>query len=223
MYPWCVLRLPDARGVEKAGILEAAKWPLDTRIKVGFLDGDPSLRNRVMDVAQEWLSRTGARLSFERRNDAGVADIRISFQLEGSWSYLGRHCQRIPRDKPTMNFGWLGPDSPEAGLRAVVLHEFGHALGFIHEHQNPDGGIGWNRDRVIHDLSGPPNHWSAEEIERNVFNGYDRRELLATPYDGRSIMLYAFPPEWTLNGLATTTNQDLSADDIALARRVYRG
>ena len=40
-----------------------------------------------------------------------------------------------------MNYGWIDADSPEEELRSVVLHEFGHALGLIHEHQNPLSGI----------------------------------------------------------------------------------
>ena len=48
-----------------------------------------------------------------------------------------------------MNYGWLTPESAQDEVRRVVLHEFGHALGLIHEHQNPKGGgIEWNRDAV---------------------------------------------------------------------------
>jgi hypothetical protein len=36
-----------------------------------------------------------------------------------------------------------------------------------HEHQNPSGGIQWNREAVIADLSGPPNNWKIEMIENN--------------------------------------------------------
>jgi len=33
--------------------------------------------------------------------------------------------------------------------RPTVLHEFGHALGLIHEHQSPfKGGFEWNKDEV---------------------------------------------------------------------------
>ena len=33
--------------------------------------------------------------------------------------------------------------------RPTVLHEFGHALGLIHEHQSPfKGGFEWNREEV---------------------------------------------------------------------------
>lgn len=39
--------------------------------------------------------------------------------------------------------------------RPLVPHEFGHAVGLIHEHQNPEGGVPWSRDAVVADLSGP--------------------------------------------------------------------
>ena len=35
-----------------------------------------------------------------------------------------------------------------------MLHEFGHALGLIHEHQSPfPGGFEWNREAVSEDTS----------------------------------------------------------------------
>jgi len=44
---------------------------------------------------------------------------------------------------PTMNFGWLNEDSDEDEYSRVVLHEFGHSLSCIHEHQHPANGIPW--------------------------------------------------------------------------------
>ena len=33
--------------------------------------------------------------------------------------------------------------------RSTVLHEFGHSIGLIHEHQSPfKGGFEWNKDEV---------------------------------------------------------------------------
>ena len=71
-----------------------------------------------------------------------------------------------------MNYGWLTPTSDDDELRRVVLHEFGHALGLIHEHQNPEGGIQWNEPAVKADLSGPPNNWDDETIRHNVLDHY---------------------------------------------------
>ncbi len=61
----------------------------------------------------------------------------------------------------------------------MVLHEFGHTLGLIHEHQNPNRPINWNRAAVIADLSGPPNNWDEETIENNIFKRTTRASCRA--------------------------------------------
>lgn len=47
-----------------------------------------------------------------------------------------------------MNYGWLYPDTPDQEYSRVVLHEFGHALGAIHEHQHPEAAIPWDKPKV---------------------------------------------------------------------------
>ena len=49
-----------------------------------------------------------------------------------------------------MNYGWLEPDTELREYQRVVRHEFGHALGMIHEHQNPaaQGQIPWDKPKV---------------------------------------------------------------------------
>jgi serralysin len=154
--------------------------------------------------------------------DRGNADIRIAFQQgDGSWSYLGTMCRQISRQEPTMNFGWLTPDSPDEELRRVALHEFGHALGLIHEHQNPNRPIQWNRDAVIRDLSGPPNNWDPATIENNIFKRYDPNEVTSTPTDSDSIMMYPIPQAWTLDGFSADLNSKLSETDKKFIRTTY--
>jgi hypothetical protein len=215
-----MMKVPMISGKPRGAVLADARWPKGRRIRVGFTDGLAELQTRVFEVGQEWLSRTGADLTFERVNDVSKAHVRISFGFKGSWSVLGRYAEL--EQGATMNFGWLDTNSTDEEVREVVLHEFGHMMGFIHEHQNPSGGMKWKRDVVIAELSQPPNSWSVEQIEWNVLNQDDPRDLIGTPFDAKSIMLYTFPAEWNENGIATEANKDLSPADIKLARDIYK-
>lgn len=205
----------------RAALLKGAKWDVGAVITARFLEGDEGLQDRVRKVAREWTARDMANLTLEFRNGPPT-DIRIAFKPgNGSWSYLGTVCRRIPEPEPTMNYGWLTRQSPEDELRRVVLHEFGHALGLIHEHQNPEGGIAWNRDAVVNDLKGPPNNWTLAKIETNIFRKYDPAAVVATGVDPQSIMMYPIPRAWTLDGFSAGLNGELSQKDKELIRSVY--
>jgi serralysin len=219
---YCMVPMPkEDAGKTKAALLNAFKWNPGSVIRVRFLEGDRSLQERVKAVAREWTEPGMANLTLNFV-EQGEAEIRIAFQQgDGSWSYLGTMCRRIPRAQPTMNYGWLTPDSNEDELRRVVLHEFGHALGLIHEHQNPNRPIQWNRDAVVRDLSGPPNNWDADTIENNIFRRYDPSQTSSTPVDPDSIMMYPIPGSWTLDGFSAGFNSGLSGTDKDFIRRAY--
>ena len=120
-----------------------------------------------------------------------------------------------------MNFGWLTPTSTQQEVEEVVLHEFGHALALIHEHQHPEADIPWDRDTVIRELSGPPNNWDLATIELNVFQGFDRDQVRTTPYDPTSIMHYPFPAHWRKDKVVGKNNTTLSDGDVELLESLY--
>jgi hypothetical protein len=219
---FCVAAAPQPSEFgTRAALLKEFQWESGARISVRFLEGDPALQERVRQVAEEWVgpNMANVELLFEE-DDAGT--VRIAFaQGDGSWSYLGTTAQQIPTTNPTMNYGWLTPDSPDDELRRVVLHEFGHALGLIHEHQNPTEPIQWNRAAVIADLSGPPNNWDEATIENNIFKRYEPGEVDSTAVDPRSIMMYPIPAAWTLDAFSVELNGELSETDVEFIRSAY--
>lgn len=213
-------------GNRKAALLNEFRWPAGSVLKVAFLGGDAELQQRVREAAENWLYDTAenqqlANLTFDFA-PTGNADIRIGFQQgDGSWSYIGTYNQQIPQQQQTMNFGWLTPDSSDEDVRSVVLHEFGHALGLIHEHQNPVGAIQWNEAAVIADLSQPPNEWDVATIRRNVLDRYDPNKVTATAVDSDSIMMYPIPASWTNGTFSSDFNGELSPTDKKFIRQCY--
>ncbi len=201
--------------------LEAGKkWKDGRKLGVYFMDGSAIQKKKVVEYAIQWSKYANIKLDFAASK--ANSQIRISFKADdGSWSYIGTDNLAIPKSEPTMNFGWLKDDTEAEEYERVVVHEFGHALGAIHEHQNPKGGIEWNKPAVYAYFSGPPNNWSKEEIDSNVISKYSVDQLNASKYDPDSIMLYQFDGSLIKGGKPTKANKKLSSGDKRFIRQQY--
>jgi Astacin (Peptidase family M12A)/Bacterial pre-peptidase C-terminal domain len=187
-------------GTSRAIIVLGKLWVNGSKLHVRFMGGTPAQQAKAKEQALWWTQH--ANLAFEFDN-APNAEIRIAFNSnDGAWSYIGTDARSIPTDQPTMNLGFL-----DGGTAA---HEFGHAIGLAHEHQNPAGGIEWNEEVVLRDLSGPPNSWPPAQIRHNVLNKYSVDQIRGTEFDRDSIMLYFFPDTWVKSGEGTKENDVLS-------------
>jgi hypothetical protein len=223
-YGWCFSPTPpehakDVSRVKRAALAKKFMWRHDEQIDIVFLEGSERLKQRVREAAEEWRRRAGLPLTFVWKMGTD-ARVRIAFQPgRGSWSWLGTDCEN--HAGPTMNFGWINENSDDADLRSVVLHEFGHMLGLIHEHQHPNVHIPWNKEAVYAELGGPPNRWSRDVVDANLFKPYDAREVFAGDYDETSIMHYPVPASWTDGRFVVGVNQSLSEKDIATVREAY--
>jgi hypothetical protein len=153
----------------------------------------------------------GLDISFVDRD----GDVRIGFDVNGgSWSYVGQQCRsETDMSKPTINFGWL-----DVG---TIIHEFCHALGMIHEHQNPFGKtIEWNTCKV-YNWAEETQGWNPETTYNNIIKKYDKNQLNGSCFDPESIMLYFYPPDFTKNNQGTYANHVLSPEDTLWLSSLY--
>jgi hypothetical protein len=134
-------------------------------------------------------------------------DYQISILFDpskGCWSHIGKHSLENPSPtSPTMNFGWF-----DVG---TVLHEFGHVLGLLHEHQSPYkipffDKINWNLPK-LYDWAKTTQGWDVEKTKKEIIVPLSIFSTRGTWYDPESIMLYFFPGILTKDGKGTSQNR----------------
>ncbi|HET7503582.1 MAG TPA: hypothetical protein VFK02_21315 [Kofleriaceae bacterium] len=203
-------------------VIRAKAWPAGSHLKCRFLDGSPTQQAKVIHKAKLWEQYANIHIDFVTSHDE---QIRIAFQSgQGSWSAIGHDAlitKYFPRNEPTMNYGWLEDDTDDSEYERVVVHEFGHALGCIHEHQSPTEQLKWNVEAVYAQFSGPPNSWDKATIDANILQKYSPKGVDATIFDRHSIMLYQFPAELFLDHVGTPNNTRLSKKDKAFIAQMY--
>ena len=190
------------RNARRMAIETGRMWSTGRVLRVGFLDGDPAVWAKVATVATEWSRH--ARITFEVVDEPRTAEIRIGFAPGAAWSLVGTEALGVPADAATMNLGRLTDDSPADLYQRVVLHEFGHALGCVHEHSSPKAGIPWDLRAVYQYYARPPNTWTPEQVDLNVIKKYSVTQAQSTEFDPASIMIYPIPAALTRGKYSVT-------------------
>jgi hypothetical protein len=198
------------------------KWDRDRTLTVGFLNGSSESARLVQKYAEEWLTASNSTLKFSFVGSASGADIRIRFNAGGHNSALGTDLLQWPKIQPTMNFGWdPATYARQEEVKRVVMHEFGHALGFVHEHQRPDRPLKFNVP-VLVDFFRRTQKWDEGMVRSQILDPVnDTSTANSTEFDPKSIMAYAIPKEALLEGPGIDWNWVLSDLDIKLMTEVY--
>jgi hypothetical protein len=189
----------DNKGLE--GVVEKfLLWP-SGGITVCFMDGSKDQTREVAAVASRWTDGTSVYFDFGDQESPQTCEIsvpssiRITFKGHGSWSEVGTKARFIPEDHPTMQLGGLGPNALDAGQVGEVLHEFGHALGFEHEHKNPQGGCEAEYDWDFLYATLPYPKQQVDSNMRELDKDSRITGVYSTPFDQDSIMNYKLPKE----------------------------
>ena len=223
-------------------------WPQNSTVTISFLD-DPSPTQprtslstmkkvgRDIDPLQKDLTHTPLKeavktvvakriqplvnlnLKFVKDGDKD-ADIRISFaDPDASWSRVGTDSSHpdAKKEGASMNLGWF-----DVG---TYTHEFGHAIGMIHEHQNTSHGgspIPWDKPKLYSYMESTQG-WDKEQVDTNVIGKYKSDQLNGSKFDPLSVMLYFFPGDLTTNDEGTRQNFRLSGVDAEWISKSYPG
>ena len=192
-------------------------WENGQTITVKFIGGSTSLQNRVITQAKVWEDYANIKFQVVTSDDA---DLRVSFEQNGSsYSYIGTDAKRINQSQETMNFGWFTDRSSDSEIRRTTLHEFGHALGAIHEQSSPDVDIQWDVDEVYRQYA--ERGWSQSQVDSNLFAKYSTNDVTNSEYDPLSIMHYPINNSLTLNDFSVGFNTELSAVDKEFIGKTY--
>ncbi|KAJ7664586.1 hypothetical protein DFH06DRAFT_325539 [Mycena polygramma] len=197
-------------------------WPNGSRIRVMLANDDrvsDNVRARVQAYAQSWSAWANIYFDFVT---TGPSDIRVAFSPnEGSSSVIGTVARNVPQDQRTMNLDINILNSSLERLRAETLHEFGHALGLIHEHQSPSAQIPWNLPALYAHYAavGSNRAW----VDLNILNDpFPADQIDADPVaDRRSIMIYTVDPSLTDGQYSVPWNTDLSIRDCQRIAEIY--
>ncbi|HAD14040.1 MAG TPA: peptidase M12 [Saprospirales bacterium] len=191
-------------------------WPAGKVLKVRFQNGSATLQTKVLNYAKTWSNH--ANVTFVKVT-SGTSDIRVRFGNLGHNSFVGTDNLLIPQDVQTMNLQFTDNTS-ESEIRRVSLHEFGHALGLMHEHQNPFAAIPWDKPKVYAYYAATQG-WSQQQVDNNVLNTLGWGPAQHSPFDAQSIMAYSIPASLTTNGFSIPWNTELSAMDKEFIGKAY--
>lgn len=214
-----VSNAPTGSDTYELVVARAKLWQSGRTLRVRFLGGSQLACDRALIAAKEWTHYANLVLL---RSDDLDAELRVGFdRTQGCWSYIGTDSLSISPQKATINLSILGESTPPPDWRKYVLHEFGHALGCVHEHQSPVTGIKWNRP-VVYAYYFQHFGWNKGQVDYNVFHAMDSASTNHTDqFDPDSIMVYPIPKEHTLDGYSVEWRSDLSSRDKEFIASVY--
>ncbi|WP_010177880.1 M12 family metallopeptidase [Aquimarina agarilytica] len=167
---------------EGAGV---RRWANNTVVYVIQNNLSTTVRNNVFAAMEEWTSKTNVKFK-ERTNESTYVTVRSS----GATCNCGNATLGSRGNRGTVNLGSRSSTS-------LIVHEFGHTLGFLHEQNRPD------RDNFI-----TVNFDAIQDRGRDQYFISRNSTPLTNSIDFNSIMMYNSTTFAKSRSVPTMTRKD---------------
>ena len=226
------------------------RWEVGRSLRVCFFGGNKTVTTLIRQVASEWNQYSSTKFDFgpadawyKCTTPNGNYEIRVGFGSDGYWSAIGTDAETtVDSMAPTMNFEMFNirysQSRPYQTVvadavpyhKAAIRHEFGHALGLLHEAVHPTlncyAEIRWTGPGNAYEYFLRTQHWDAEKVQRNLGHvSQTDPDYVAGEVDLDSNMLYSLPAEILINGTQSkcyhAPNLVISKMDAAFVAKIY--
>lgn len=181
----------------------------DIRIKLGKGFG----HNSLVGTESRFRNQNEQTMNFDTLGFVDVEYYKAAFKKKGMLPpYTFQQFMASIKDDPNH---WL-----EKELKRVVMHEFGHAIGLLHEQSYP-GKVNWKKTDSVYKYYRDTQGWDKAKVDFNVFEMSNQFYTNGTAYDPKSIMHYSIAAWQTTDGFSMTDNYELSSGDKSIISALY--
>ena len=122
----------------------------------------------------------------------------------------------MAKDQPTINLGY---DTPRTPIPQPYLHEIGHALGLVHEFQNPRANLRWNKPKVYAYFE-QQYRWTTDVVDSMFLKPGSNYPGIRN-FDPQSAMLWEIPADLFIDGRKVGPSAILSNSDREYIASLY--
>jgi hypothetical protein len=202
---------------ERIAILNSTYWGAKgVDLGVTFLDSsNAALKAKILAYANKWGKYGNVKF-----RESGDGQVRLALKGDGYWSYIGTDILSIPKNDPTMTLDGFSLSTPDSEYDRVVCHEFGHTLGFPHEHERQEILSLLDVEKTVAYFQTHVG-WDRTTTMQQVFTALDPKKITATAPDARSIMCYEFDGACTKSGQPIPGGNVIDAIDAGAVAKLY--
>lgn len=184
-------------------------------IGVDFDGGDSALHTFVLTTVEQWERVLDGKIRFKASGDTRALKVKFS----GADQYVAKtRTIHIPTAK---YYNDTRPGMKDAAVN-MVLHEFGHAFGFEHEHFSDSCKALFDFKSAEFIAGKIGGDWKDTTVKNQITVGKSVRVCgNAHGCDLNSVMIYPIDANWTKSGISARRNTKLSKHDIACVRKLY--